>query len=116
VINFIRGIKLEEKNIYGSSNADELNFDGAGNVELEIKNDDTENIDDTIDEFKEDSDCDKICNPDQFCIKSTEGISINGVKFSRGVYAIGQLVGTITIDEDIKQNLLSTDAKAIASK
>ncbi len=53
--------------------------------------------------------------PNKFCIRSKEGISINGVRFSRGIYTIGQLVGTITIDENIKNNLLSTDAKSIKS-
>lgn len=104
---------MEEQDIYGDSNAGELKLNDIEEILGDAEN--TDSVIENVDEFEEEPECDKICNPDQFCIKSTEGISINGVKFSRGTYTIGQLVGTITIDEGVKQNLLSTDAKAIAS-
>lgn len=50
-----------------------------------------------------------------FCVRSSQGISINGVNFCRGTYYVGQMVGTMIITEDIRNNILSTDAKSIAS-
>lgn len=52
-------------------------------------------------------------NKNVFYVRSSQGISINGVGFCRGRYEIGQLVGIMTIDKEIRNNILSLDAESI---
>ena len=54
-----------------------------------------------------------IINQTCFCIKSKEGVSVNGVKFCKGDYHIGQIVGSLTIDAGLMNNLLGIDATSI---
>lgn len=53
--------------------------------------------------------------PDTFYVRSSQGVSINGVGFCRGRYKLGQLVGIMTIDKDIMNNILSLDSASIAT-
>ena len=50
-----------------------------------------------------------------FYVRSSQGVSINGVGFCRGRYKLGQLVGIITIDKDVMNNILSLDTASIAT-
>ena len=52
--------------------------------------------------------------PVKFNIRSLV-VSINGINFSRGTYHIGQLVGTIEIDKEIMNTLLSIDSQSITT-
>lgn len=52
---------------------------------------------------------------DDFRVRSSQGVSINGVNFCRGKYRLGQLVGTMIITEDIRDNILSLDAQSIVT-
>lgn len=52
---------------------------------------------------------------DTFCVRSSQGVSINSVNFCRGTYKLGQLVGTMIITEDIRDNILSLDAQSIVT-
>lgn len=53
--------------------------------------------------------------PDVFYVRSSQGVSINSVNFCRGKYRLGQLVSTMIINEDIRDNILSLDAQSIVT-
>ncbi len=53
--------------------------------------------------------------PSTFDIKSREGVSVNGVKFSKGTYKVGQLVGTAIITQHLANCLVSLDIQSIRS-
>jgi hypothetical protein len=97
----MEGGKVESTDIYKDHNAGGVNF---GNVEEEKEE---------VVEAETNEPCDNTCDPDEFCIKSTEGVSINGVGFSKGVYKIGQSVGIYTIDEGLKNSLIALDTASI---
>lgn len=72
-----------------------------------------ETVKDVVEEEREDTvDSDTIVE-DVFYVRSSQGVSINSVNFCRGKYRLGQLVSTMIIDEDIRDNILSLDAQSI---
>ncbi len=63
-----------------------------------------EEIDDEEVEEQKEEKKEPVLVPDTFCVHSL-GVSINGTGFCRGTYRLGQLVGTLTINEDIRDNI-----------
>ncbi len=81
-------------------------------IELEDENEDGLLLDETeIINTAQHTHTEETC----FNVLSTTGISINGVQFSKGAYRLGQLVGTLTIDRELMNTILSADAQAIQS-
>lgn len=68
-------------------------------------------------EYGEEIDGDKqdTIEPDTFYVRSSQGVSINGVGFCRGRYKLGQLVGIMTIDKDLMNTILSLDSASIST-
>lgn len=82
-------------------------YDGEINDGEELLKETEESIKETVSDEQ-----DKV-DENVFHVRSSQGVSINGVGFCRGRYEIGQLVGIITIDKEIRDNILSLDAESI---
>ena len=100
---------MEETDIYKKYNAGEFNMGiNAEDTELEKAESELERSKVELAKAEE-----LQCETNEFLVKNSQGVSINGVGFCRGKYEIGQLVGNLTINEDIKNAILSLDAEAI---
>lgn len=76
--------------------------------EGEYSGDELHNLEEIVDGDQNDNYVD-----DTFQVRSSQGISINGTGFCRGVYTLGQIVGGVIINEEIRNNILSLDAESI---